>query len=152
MRLLQSPPDRWKEQGLSVTFQEKGPGGLGKGPCAGGPKLKNRQPFCGWVIRSPMGLDLLHPNVLDADLLTQQGNLPPQSLEFRLVAELWIKSRPAQGSGQGQICERDGAYGRRTDAPGPGSGKWKGMGQGNWRDEPSPERCCAEEVGDSISL
>jgi len=61
---------------------EEGLGGLDKGPAAGGSEFQDRQPGRGWIIGSAMGPDLLHAEVLDADLLAQDRDFPLEPLDF----------------------------------------------------------------------
>ena len=60
-------PGRDRERG-----HEEGPGGLSKGPPAGGPKFEDSQSCRRWIIKPPVRLDLLHPGVLDADFLARE--------------------------------------------------------------------------------
>jgi len=71
-----------------------------------------------------MRFNLPHPGVLDADLLLLQGDLPPESFEFSLLAKSWIEtiSGPAEGLGKGEIGQADGMHRGGPDAPGPALG------------------------------
>ena len=48
------------------SYQED-PGGLGKRPAASGAKLKDRQSLGGRIMGTPVGLELLHAGILDAN-------------------------------------------------------------------------------------
>jgi hypothetical protein len=71
-----------------------------------------------------MGLDLLHPDILDADLLSQKRDLPPESLQLLLVAEPWVEALHGQAEGprESETGEGDGVHGCRANVTGPAAG------------------------------
>ncbi|PYT17063.1 MAG: hypothetical protein DMF51_03270 [Acidobacteria bacterium] len=79
-------------------------------------------------MRPLLGLDLLHPGILDAGLLAQQLDLLPEALELRPEAEAGVEALggPAEGGGQGEFCEGDGVHSRRADVTGTASKRRKG--------------------------
>jgi len=64
--------------------QQKGTGGLGKGPAASGPKFENRQPRRGWIMGPSVGIELFHAGVLYSDLLAKELDLLLEPIIFRL--------------------------------------------------------------------
>jgi hypothetical protein len=54
--------------------QQEDVGSLRQGPSSRGVEFQDRHAFRGWVVRSPLGIELCHPDILDADLLPEQGH------------------------------------------------------------------------------
>jgi hypothetical protein len=76
---------------------EEDPGGLGERPAASGPKLKDGQSSRGWIMGASVGFDLLHPGILDTDLLAKELDLLLQAIPLGLSSELTVHAlrRPA---------------------------------------------------------
>jgi hypothetical protein len=116
------------------TYQEVS-GGLGERPAADGAKLKDCQSRSWRVVGSSMGLKLLHPGILDADLLAKEMDFLLQPVPFGPPSELTVQTLrgPTLGQRQGGSGERDDLDYCRADATGPASGQWertelRGMG------------------------
>jgi hypothetical protein len=73
---------------------------LGEGPASGGAKFEDRQSVSGRIMGSSVGLDLLHASVLDADLLTKEMDLLPESILLCLLPQLVVQTLRSPAVGQ----------------------------------------------------
>jgi hypothetical protein len=96
-------------------------GGLSLGPPACRPQFQDGQPLNGEVVRSALGWDALHLDILEVHLLLNKEEL---------ICEAGNLSRAriggidlSEGCGQGESGERDGVDRRRTDPTRPVFGK-----------------------------
>jgi hypothetical protein len=103
------------------------PCGLGEGPATGGTKFEDRQAVRRWIMGSSEGFDLLHPGILDMELLSEELNFLPETILLRVVSQLGIQAfgRPSMGQRQGRASEGDDLNDGRADPAGPAPGKRK---------------------------
>ena len=118
-----------EEQAATSTKAQPGaspqdPGGLDERPAACGTKLQDRQALNGWIMGTPVGLELLHAGILDANFFSNQLDFLLKAVPLSSPAELTVHAlrRPTLGQRQGGLGERDDLNDRRADATGPASG------------------------------
>src|SRR5436309_13190617 len=110
--LIQTPhPGRDGER----SYQED-PGGLGKRPAASGAKLKDRQSLGGRIMGTPVGLELLHAGILDANFFSKQLGFLLKMVSLSSPAELTVHAlrSPALGQGKGGSRKEDDLNDRRS--------------------------------------
>ena len=100
-------------------------GSLLQGPTSGGAQFENRHPLGGRVVRPPLGIDLRHPDILDAYLLPTQGHflLEAIALGFQPNPLVAAVGRPATAVGQGILGQSDDVENSGFDVGAPSLGE-----------------------------
>jgi hypothetical protein len=98
-------------------------GCLLQGPIAGCPKLKDSHSLGRRVIWSSMRRQLCHAGLMDAELLTEQGDLLMGAVKIGFQANSGVGAigRPAPSVGHGELGQADHLQDRRLDPGGPAS-------------------------------
>ena len=81
-------------------------------PAASGPEFQNRHALQRFIMRAAMRLDPLHPGVLDAEFLLEQGDLVIPAVDLGLQANLTILTvgRPRQWPSELSISGSHGIF------------------------------------------
>ena len=97
--------------------------GLSQRPTSGGAQFEDREPVGRGVMRSALGGDTLHPDVLDSQLLLKQRDLAPESIVLGLEPDTGVEVvlGAAAGHGEDDVGQRDRLNRGRADAAGPTS-------------------------------
>jgi hypothetical protein len=108
-----------------VGRQQKYLGSLLQGPTSAGAQFEDRHALGGWEVRSPLGVDLRHADILDAYLLAAQGHflLEAVALGFQPNALLAAVGRPTATVGQGLLTQGDDVQDRGFDVGAPTLGE-----------------------------
>jgi hypothetical protein len=94
-------------------------------PTSGGTQFEDRHTLGGWVVRSPLGVDLRHPDILDAYLLATQGHflLEAVALGFQPNPLVGAIGRPTATVGQGILTQSDDVQDSGFDVSAPAFGE-----------------------------
>src|SRR5262245_51953196 len=100
-----------------------------------------------------MRLNLLHPGILDANLLTKELSLLPEPVHFGLLSKLGVQAirGPTVGQCQGGPCEGNDLNDRRADPTGPAVGKRERARRQGRTHGGLPRECKNEGTGGSLA-